>query len=200
MISARRALHLRSGESGASERIDAWLGDYGLDVVHCAHAYEACVFVLKQGERVPDLVIVGTDWLASDELPILEYFRETWPGAAILVYGSRSAEIEPETPSMSACCPTLEALDDVLSETPAEFVRQMRSRCAEVVEADAEEIVPTRPPADPDAPPRREPQEHDADDAYEPQRAPQHQRQARREPKSMLSDEEWSALLDDDDI
>ncbi|MEW6252779.1 MAG: hypothetical protein AB1716_19255, partial [Planctomycetota bacterium] len=88
MSEVRAAMHVRAGQRSACEALDAWLTRAGVDVLGFDDVYAACVHLLRGYERVPDLALVGVDWLDADELRIVTFIRQTWPHAGIVVYGA----------------------------------------------------------------------------------------------------------------
>jgi len=121
----RSAIHIRTGQRAVVEALDAWLARHQVEIVPFDDVYDACVHLLRQFERIPDLALVGTDWLADDELSIVSCIRQTWPRTAIVVYGtSRDTPRLGLTPLIAACSgPT--AIEKLLAQTPAELVRRM---------------------------------------------------------------------------
>ncbi|MFH1748523.1 MAG: hypothetical protein ABIG44_15930 [Planctomycetota bacterium] len=127
MSNVRRAFHLRTGEPGAAEAVEAWLHDHQVESTLLFDAYDACVYLLEHNDQVPDLVFVGTDWLAPDEIQIINYIRETWPGSGIVVYSS-SDDAPPLQPTPPTCiCRSPAALLELMIEPPAEVLRHLRT-------------------------------------------------------------------------
>ncbi|GAG00236.1 unnamed protein product, partial [marine sediment metagenome] len=121
---ARRAIHIRSGEAGAGQAVDNWLERHGVERVCCADVLDACAFILKNSAHVPDLAFVGADRLSVDDLAILRYLRETWPAIGIVLYGEH-AELDPHTPATrTLVCPSRAALDEILAASPDRLLAQ----------------------------------------------------------------------------
>jgi len=119
------ALHIRTGQRASAVALDAWLSRHEVAVVGVEDVYEACVYLLKNYEQVADLVLIGVDGLAEDEAAIIGRVRDTWPRAGIVIYGRPGAFPVPcVAPPLQVCC-TTEALDRVLSQTPAQLLDAM---------------------------------------------------------------------------
>jgi len=119
------ALHVRTGQRTSAVALDAWLSRHEVAVVGVEDVYEACVYLLKNYEQVPDLVLIGMDGLAEDEAAIIGRVRDTWPRAGIVIYGRPGAFAVPcVAPPVQVCC-TTEALDRLLSQTPAQLLGAM---------------------------------------------------------------------------
>jgi hypothetical protein len=114
----KRAIHVRTGDRGTDGAISTWLQRHGVDVTPCADAFEACVYALAQPEPPPELALIGADWLAPDEVAVLGYLRETWPGIAIVVYGGTEATASFEASPATRVCRSGEALRRMLADTP----------------------------------------------------------------------------------
>lgn len=203
----RSAIHLRTGEPSAAEAVEAWLHDHQVDSTLFLDAYDACVYLLQHSDQVPDLAFVGIDWLAPDELSIIRLIRETWPGSGIVVYASTD-EAPPFQPAPPACiCRTPAALLQLMTEPPAQVVRRLREQAAlaaahtpEPQTAGTPARTPrkspdpkpsAKPPAKRGKPHTTTPSGGQTDAAKSaPPGAP---------PRSMLTNDELSALLDDED-
>lgn len=147
VFEVRSAIHVRTGQRGAVEAIDAWLSRHQVAVVPLGDAYQACVYLLKHYQRIPDLALIGADWLADDEIDIISYLRHTWPRTGVLVYGS-----SPQTPlcellPLTRTCRGEAALRELLACTPAELLSEL---CTELAATGAPLTVPT--PAVPTVP------------------------------------------------
>ena len=145
MVEVRSAIHIRTGQRAAAESLDAWLAQHQVESVPFGDVYEACVHLLQNYAHVPDLVLVGADWLSDDELNIVRYVRQTWSGAAIVVYGSA-----PDTPRVDILplvltCHGERGLRTLLSGTPAELVRRLAESVAPLEPLPA--VPPSRPVA-----------------------------------------------------
>jgi len=140
VFQVRRAVHIRTGQPAAAEAIDAWLSDHDVEVLACADVYEACVHLLREYHNVPEMVVIGTDWLAPDELAIVRYARETWPRAAIVVYGA-GASPAPEASPLTIACGSDAALRTVLADSPAQLLERL---CLRTVTVPADDLLPTR--------------------------------------------------------
>lgn len=114
-------LHIRTGDPGLADAIDAWLRASAVEPVICVDAYEACVHLLKRAEDVPELVFVGVDWLAPDEQEVIRYVRDTWPAVGMVVYGAPLAPGVADTPLIRVCAARSDLLP-LLAAPPAELV------------------------------------------------------------------------------
>ena len=134
MQHCKRVIHLCTGDRTADGAIAAWLERHGLDVAACADAYDACTVALTQPEPTPDLAFIGADWLAPDELAIIHYFRQTWPGLPLVVYGSTPATTGFQDSTLMLVCRSAGALRNMLAEPPdallERFLNAPRSRSA----------------------------------------------------------------------
>ncbi len=109
---------MRTGDRGTDGAISAWLERHGVEVIACADAFEACALALTHSETTPDLTLVGVDWLAPDELAVIGYFRETWPGVTTVVYGSKPADTGFEAAPLTIVCRSAVAMRRILADTP----------------------------------------------------------------------------------
>lgn len=82
---------MRSADRASDTAIETWLERHGVEVAPCADAFEACTFALTRRQPVPDLVVVGFDWLAVDERRVVEHLHEAWPTAVVVVHGNLHA-------------------------------------------------------------------------------------------------------------
>ncbi len=125
MSEVRSAIHIRTGQHPAVAAVDQWLSDNGVDVVAHGDVYAACAYLLEYYARVPDLALVGTDWLARDECGIVPYVRQTWPRACIVVYGTNGTVPLADLSPLTRTCDSRAALDALLATTPTNVARQM---------------------------------------------------------------------------
>jgi hypothetical protein len=204
-----KAIHLRTGDRGTDNAISAWLEKHGVDVVACADPFEACLVALSRSEPAPDLALVGVDWLAPDELGIVEYFAQAWPGLTLVLYGSPQATARFQPAPLTVVYRSPDALQRVLSESPDKLLARSRAEAApdEVRRAQPENpgtharraetfvILPARAETQD---PGREPQKQDRP----PGAAGEEETgktTAAAAPHSILTREELAALLEDDD-
>ena len=205
------AIHVRTGEPSAAEAIEGWLRAHDVESVVFFDVYDACVYLLQHNERVPDLVFVGTDWLAPDELSIIRFIRETWPGAGIVAYSS-SDEAPPVPAAPPTCvCRTPAALLQFMTEPPAQALRRLRAQAAPEAArvpspqpAGTRHSAPRAPQVPPVPQPTRAPRSTAADQDF-PDAAPDRTAQADLAPPAIvppgavLTADELSALLDEED-
>jgi hypothetical protein len=114
----KRVIHLCTGDRAIDGAIAGWLDRHGVDVVACADPYEACAFALTQPDPMPDLAFIGADWLAPDETAIIHYFRQVWPGLALVIYGSTPATSAFQDSMLTFVCRSASALRRVLEDHP----------------------------------------------------------------------------------
>ncbi len=119
------ALHIRTGQRALVEAVDAWLVRHAVEVIAFDDVYAACAFVLQPHERSPDLALVGTDWLADDEYPIIAYVRQTWPRTAILVYSQSGQGPRSELLPFTRHCRGAAELEACLSGPPDVVLRSL---------------------------------------------------------------------------
>jgi len=121
----RQALHIRTGQRAAVEMLDAWLADHAVAVVPISDVYAACAHLLQRYEQVAELVLLGADWLAKGELSILRYVRETWPRAAVVVYGTARDLAACELAPLTLVCQGSAELERLVAQTPEAIVRRI---------------------------------------------------------------------------
>ncbi len=125
MSEVRSAIHVRTGQRELSEAVDAWLRHHAVETVALADAYDACVYLLRNYQRVPDLALIGADWLADDEFRLLTCLRQTWPRTAVLVYGATTDIPWFDGLPQVLTCRGAEALRARLADSPAELMRRI---------------------------------------------------------------------------
>lgn len=139
MAVVRTAVHLRAGEPGAAQAVDDWLRRQGISCTDFADAYEACVYLLENHERVSELAFVGADWLTPDEYAIIRYISATWPGVGVIVYcGTTEIPLCECGPSTRVCTPA--ALGRLLALTPDQLLHALRQPPAEDLNARKETV------------------------------------------------------------
>lgn len=176
----RRAIHVRTGQRAAVEAVDAWLAGHGVDVVGLPDVYAACVHILQHYADVPDLVLLGADWLAEDEFALLTYVRQTWPRAGVIVYGSPAGTPLLDILPLMRTCRTEAALRALLAEPPAAVLDALFEQAAALA-------APLPAPEAPAAPaPARPDVRAEGARRAEPGPAP---------PRALLSPAELAALL-----
>jgi hypothetical protein len=116
--SCKRAIHLCTGDRGTDRAISSWLERHRVEVVGCTDPYEACAFALTHPKPAPDLAVIGADWLAPDELAIVNYFRETWPRVATVVYGSPQVTAGLQATPLTLVCRSGGAIQRLLAGSP----------------------------------------------------------------------------------
>ena len=207
MSAVRTAIHLRTGESHAAEEISAWLRDHRVEVTGFSDAYDLCVHLLQHSAEIPDLALVGADWLSPGEFAIVRYLRETWPGVGIVVYSSGGETPPCEPGPLTRVCRSSHALRQLLSESPERTLSRLRQEASlEAPQAAARSRAdrpaairetpsqtPASAPGASAAKPNGPPIDRDEQaDGSKPGPA------ADQPPRGILTDEELSALLDDE--
>ncbi len=133
MVEVRTGIHIRTGQPAAADALDRWLADHKVQTTAFADVYEACVHLLREYEDIPDVVAIGTDWLAADELAIVRYARETWPRAIIVLCGA-AAGAALDTSPLTVACRSDAALQELLAETPLHLLERLCARAAAIPE------------------------------------------------------------------
>ena len=203
MFEVHNAIHIRTGQRAAGEALDAWLAQHDVDVVAVADAYDACIYLLRHYDRVPDLVLIGTDWLAPDEYNIVSYVRQTWPPVGLVLYGNTGGNAVVELLPMTRMCGTEADLRRLLDASPADVLRDLHEETGPVF------VPPRRPAARADDVPAR-PSPVPGDTRSAPPEADDQPPASRRPrpalklgdagaPGSIMTAEELSALLDGPD-
>lgn len=82
-----RFLHIRTGAAKAARVIDQWIERHALAGRVVDDPYHACALLIRAPQAIPELLFVGLDRLADDELQIVSLARETWPATLIISYG-----------------------------------------------------------------------------------------------------------------
>ncbi len=123
----QKAIHLRTADRGTDGAISAWLERHGVEVVACADAFEACTFALTHSATIPELAFIGADWLAPDELAISGYFRETWPGVTIVIYGSAATTAGFEASALTHVYRSAAAVRRMLAAAPGALLEESRA-------------------------------------------------------------------------
>ncbi len=147
-MNVRRAIHIRTGQSASIAAVDTWLTRHELEVARFDDVYSACVHLLTNYERIADLALVGADWLADDEFNIITYIRQTWPRTAIIVYGASDKTPIYDVLPLMRTVRRQAALDELVAQNPADVVTELARRA---VRSDAPTIVPATPAAQPEA-------------------------------------------------
>lgn len=121
-----KAFHLLAGQSQGAELVDAWLRRHRVRQVVLKDPYEACVYLIRHADQVPDFAFVDADSLTREELIIVQYLRETWPGVGIIIYsGHDQAELPDSGPLQRASRGTA-GLRQLLGSSPERLLRRLR--------------------------------------------------------------------------
>lgn len=194
MAQVHTAIHLRTAEPDVAGIVDAWLCQHAVATVALADVYEACVYVLQQHADTPDLAFVGADWLGPNDIVILSYLRETWSSTAIVVYSSGQRSLVSEPGARHRVCSNPEALRGLLADPPERLLQDWRAgfaangRHAKLVSTGGGlgSPAPQRAPTPQNMPPSVD--ENPGLRSVVPEVDP---------PRSILTHEELSALLDE---
>lgn len=125
MNTVLQILHIRTGSATLTSDVDSWLAAHRVDAVTLNDAFDACQHALTSYEQAPELAFVGVDRLERDERQIVRYLRDTWPGLAIVLYGSDTAVHWSADPLLTAA-DSRAALRALLAATPAELIAKIR--------------------------------------------------------------------------
>jgi len=205
---------VRTGDRETDGAISAWLERHGVEVVECADPFEACTLALTQREPTPDLAFIGADWLAADELAIVGYFREAWPGLTTVVYGSAPATARFDAAPATWVCRSGSAVRRMLADSPDALLNESREALRSQTPVDdgwrPQPEVP--PPGDQHAGRREMPLPHPTIQTHDPEmlaaelarrvtRQDSDGTAGKRAPAShdILTREELAALLEDDE-
>ena len=192
MFPARTAIHLRTGEAGVSDLVDAWLQQHEIHGPVFANAFDTCVYLLEESDKVPDLAFVGADWLSPDEGDIVHYLRETWPSLGIVVYAGGTVTVGCEPGGLTQFCHSRGALRQLLEYSPEQLLRVLREHDP----SDGKRLVPVPPGLrDTSDVPVKTVTKSDQVETSGLKGVAPHQ----GSPHTVLTDEELSALLNDGD-
>ena len=191
MACVQTAIHLRTAEPDVTRVVDGWLCRHAVRTVTLADVYEACVHLLRHHADVPDLAFIGADWLRTEDGAILGYLRATWPSVAIVVYSSGQRGLVGQADPRQRVCTSVQALRELLADPPGRLLEciygEANGRPAVAVSLVGEsENASLRPTA------REIPSCAGSPglQRVEPEADP---------PRSILTHEELSALLDEDE-
>ena len=123
-----KALHLRTGDRSTDNAIAQWLERHHVECSSCRDPFEACIHALIKPEARPDLILIGTDWLAPDENSVIGRLRETWPAVPLVLYGHHDAApsaFEPDRGQRRI--EGAAALRGFLAEDPSAVVAQLQA-------------------------------------------------------------------------
>lgn len=192
MVEMRNSIHICAGDRTAEASVDLWLERGGFRVLRFEDAYSACAYLVTNQEDPPDLVVVGANWLTRDELAIIGYVEQSWPGVAQVVYGFPHDANLQGVPSGAVICRSNAQLRELLERSPSE-----------VASASSNPEPHASIEGNGKRPHRSEEPEHEAgvqvEQASDPPSSPR--TQPPREPidEMELTREELAALLEDSD-
>lgn len=121
------AMHLRTSQDADAQSVERWLSQHQLHSHTCRDAFELCTRALRQPEQIPDLVLIGLDWLAPEDAAVCSHVADTWPAAVIIGYthGERVPE-HLSAPAAVRCFP----LPQLLRLKPADLLRHTTREAA----------------------------------------------------------------------
>jgi hypothetical protein len=125
VVEVHSAIHVCTGQRHLAALVDTWLTQHSVPVTTFGDVFSACVYLLKNYERVPDLALVGADWLSEDELGIVSYVRQTWPRAGAVVYGAGGTSANFESVPYVRVCHSDGALRAVLATSPHDVLASL---------------------------------------------------------------------------
>lgn len=125
MTQVTRAFHLRGGQRTTVDLVDGWLNQHALEVWGCADSFQACTQLLTAAGDPVQLAFLGVDWLGPDELAIVDYVRETWPRAGMVIYGSAPFG-SLQAPDLAVYCGSRAALQAALDHTVDGLIAYLR--------------------------------------------------------------------------
>jgi len=210
VFEVRSAIHIRTGQRADVQAVDDWLAHHAVEVVGLGDVYEACVHLLKNYEQIPELALIGVDWLAAGDLNIVAYVRQTWSRTGIVVYGDGAEMPRLDLLPLSLACRGAVALRKLLTETPADLSRRLSADIAPVSIV-AEPRTPRAPhiPAGANVFPAPRPAARESPELADDRAAGASPDKASEEsglrladsapPRAILTSEELSALLDSSD-
>ncbi|MCA9243547.1 MAG: hypothetical protein KDA32_06310 [Phycisphaerales bacterium] len=80
------AVLARTGEFSSNTSLAKWLRRSGIDLIEVPDAVSLCAAACTRLEA-PDLAVIGSDWIQQNERQVVDYVRQAWPDAIILVHG-----------------------------------------------------------------------------------------------------------------
>lgn len=116
----RNSIHICAGDRTAEASVDLWLERGGFRVLRFEDPYSACAYLVTNQDDPPDLVVVGANWLTEDELAIIDYVEQSWPGVAQVVYGFPHDANLQAVPSCTVICRSNAQLRELLERSPTE--------------------------------------------------------------------------------
>ncbi len=116
----RNSIHICAGDRTAEASVDLWLERGGFRVLRFEDPYSACAYLVTNQDDPPDLVVVGANWLTEDELAIIAYVEQSWPGVAQVVYGFPHDANLQGVPSRAVICRSNAQLRELLERSPGE--------------------------------------------------------------------------------
>lgn len=200
-----RALHVRTGAPALGVRVANWFSDHNVEATSCDDAFDAVAHLIRHPDDMPDLVLIGLDWLADVDFTLLAYIHDTWPSAAVITYVQETLRriTEPESPVF--VCRTPEELSGLLCNPPAALLCAVQAARNPGIELHAAPTAPLEPPPPtsppdvphaPELPPLRASAPRGSADNAQPARLLTLRTVTR--PADLLTPEELAALLKQD--
>lgn len=144
-----RALHVRTGAPGLCARVTGWLAAHSVQADSCDDAFETVAYLIRRPEFMPDIVLVGLDWLNDSDLRLLNFLHETWPSAAVVTYAQELLRRDGTPRFVSIECRSPGGLADVLDNPPAAILVAAQAARTQNGEWQRElaTVTPMEPPA-----------------------------------------------------
>jgi hypothetical protein len=139
------AIHIRTGQRALADTLDQWLARHDVTTRGFDDVYAACVHLLQQYEQIPDLALVGTDWLAPDELSIIAYVRQTWPRTGVVVYGGQRETPRIDLWPLTRAVQGEAGLQKLTGRTPSEIFTELCAEMPPLATRGGESETPARP-------------------------------------------------------
>jgi hypothetical protein len=87
-----------------------------------------CNIGLAPGPQpAPHLAFIGADWLASEELVVIGYFRKVWPDLTVVIHGSPQATAGFQAAPPTLVCRSAGALRRILADSPDTLLTESRA-------------------------------------------------------------------------
>lgn len=141
------AIHVRTGEHALAARIERWLTANQVATRQAKDAFDACVVLAEKSQAAPEIVIVGLDWLADDELGLLNLVRETWHNCVLIAYSDDRSRLPVLRDPLALVCCDPAQLTALLAGTTAAFLKRMRDSAARTLANPRAHAAPRHLPA-----------------------------------------------------
>lgn len=121
MRAAPIAVHIRTGARADARAVDQWLAQHALAAVSFERVLDACVHLLTAPRPTSAIAFIGVDWLAQDELEIVDCFAAAWPEATVVLYGADWGQLAAPPDARLRVCRGARELSELLSRAPNEL-------------------------------------------------------------------------------